>query len=134
MFFWANADFALILSRPLGRVSMFGSSRPPWPTTTQATGMVVNAPLGTRGNDTMDNDTPQNRKPPLRSELRVRNPTLRRLVEGLLEHVRDLSGRVEELSADEVEQAQARFSLIAELMWAAIVDEKNKPDGELGEQ
>ncbi len=82
----------------------------------------------------MDNDTPQNRKPPLRSELRVRNPTLRRLVEGLLEHVRDLSGRVEELSADEVEQAQARFSLIAELMWAAIVDEKNKPDGELSEQ
>ena len=82
----------------------------------------------------MDNDTPQNQKPPLRSELRVRNPTLRRLVEGLLDHVWDLSGRVEELSADEVEQAQARFSLIAELMWAAIVDEKNKPDGELGGQ
>ena len=86
-----------------------------------------------KGNDTMDNDTPQNREPPVRKELRVRN-TLRRLVEGLLEHVRDLSGRVDELSADEVAQAQARFTLIAELMWAAIVDEKNKPDGESSEQ
>ena len=78
----------------------------------------------------MDNDTLQNRQPPVSKERRGRNPTLRRLVDGLLEHVRDLSGRVEELSTDEVEQAQERFTLIAELMWAAIVEEKNKPEGE----
>jgi hypothetical protein len=61
------------------------------------------------------------------TERRERNPALRRLVDGLLEHVRDLSSRVDELSADELEAEYQRFHTIVELTWAAMTDEKNRP-------
>ncbi len=63
---------------------------------------------------------------PLQKERRQGNPTLRRLVDGLLEHIRDLSSRVDRLSPEELEDEHQRFNWIAELMWAAITDEKNK--------
>jgi hypothetical protein len=66
---------------------------------------------------------------PQQEERRRRNPTLRKLVDGLLEHVRDLSNRVDRLSAQELEDAHQRFNWAAELMWATITDEKNKPAG-----
>lgn len=65
-----------------------------------------------------------NRPPP---ELRTSNPTLRGLVDGLLEHIRDLSHRVDDLTPEALEYEHERFNMIAELMWAAITDEKNKP-------
>jgi len=65
---------------------------------------------------------------PLQHEQRQSNPTLRRLVDGLLEHIRDLSHRVDGLSPEELESEHQRFNLIAELMWAAITDEKSKPE------
>jgi hypothetical protein len=65
---------------------------------------------------------------PLQKERRQGNPTLRRLVDGLLEHIRDLSSRVDGLSPEELEHEQQRFNWIAELMWAAIADEKNRPE------
>jgi hypothetical protein len=64
---------------------------------------------------------------PAQSERRDRNPTLRRLVDGLLEHVRELSSRVDQLSTGELEAEHQRFNMIAELMWATITDEKNRP-------
>ncbi len=64
---------------------------------------------------------------PTQEEQRQRNPTLRGLVDGLLDHIRDLSSRVDDLSPDELESEHQRFNLIAELMWAAITDEKRKP-------
>lgn len=60
-------------------------------------------------------------------ERRDRNPTLRRLVDGLLEQVRELSNRVDQLSPGELESERERFNMIAELTWAVITDEKNKP-------
>lgn len=62
-----------------------------------------------------------------RTERRDQNPTLRKLVDGLLEHVRDLSNRVDGLSPGELEYEHERFNWIAELMWATIADEKNRP-------
>ena len=64
---------------------------------------------------------------PPREEQRQRNPTLRGLVDGLLDHIRDLSSRVDDLTPEELEYEQQRFNLIAELMWAAITDEKKRP-------
>lgn len=64
---------------------------------------------------------------PPQNEQRQRNPTLRGLVDGLLEHIRDLSNRVDDLSPEELEYEHQRFNMIAELMWAAITDEKNRP-------
>ena len=64
---------------------------------------------------------------PLHEEQRQKNPTLRGLVDGLLEHIRDLSNRVDDLSAEELEYEHQRFNMFAELMWAAITDEKKKP-------
>jgi hypothetical protein len=66
--------------------------------------------------------------PPQR-EQRKSNPTLRGLVDGLLEHIRDLSSRVDDLSPDELESEHQRFNMVAELMWAAITDEKQRPRG-----
>ncbi len=63
----------------------------------------------------------------LQAERRGQNPTLRRLVDGLLDHVRNLSESVDRLSPDELEDEHQRFNLIAELTWAAITDEKNRP-------
>ena len=60
-------------------------------------------------------------------EQRTSNPTLRGLVDGLLEHIRDLSNRVDGLSPEELEYEHQRFDMIAELMWAAITDEKKRP-------
>lgn len=76
------------------------------------------------GADPAEGDPPL----PRQQERRRQNPILRRLVDNLLEHVRDLSGHVEELSAEELDDAQQRFNWTAELMWATIVDEKNRPD------
>lgn len=59
-------------------------------------------------------------------EQRQRNPTLRGLVDGLLDHIRDLSNRVDDMSPEELEYEHQRFNMIAELMWAAITDEKSK--------
>ncbi len=64
---------------------------------------------------------------PPQNEQRQHNPTLRGLVDGLLEHIRDLSNRVDDLSPEELEYEHQRFNMIAELMWAAITDEKNRP-------
>ena len=64
----------------------------------------------------------------LLQEGRRRNLTLRRLVDGLLEHVRELSDCVDRLSAEELEDAHQRFNLVAELTWAAMTDEKNRPE------
>ena len=61
------------------------------------------------------------------TERRDQNPTLRKLVDGLLEHVRELSNRVDELSPGELESERERFNMIAELMWAVITDEKSRP-------
>ena len=63
----------------------------------------------------------------LETERRERNPRLRKLVDGLLEHVRELSDRVDQLSTEELEAEHQRFNMIAELMWAVITDEKNRP-------
>jgi hypothetical protein len=63
----------------------------------------------------------------LQKEQRKKNPTLRGLVDGLLNHIRDLSSRVDDLSPEELEYEHQRFDMIAELMWAAITDEKSKP-------
>ena len=60
-------------------------------------------------------------------ERRQRNQTLRKLVDGLLEHVRDLSDLVDGLSPEELEAEHERFNWIAELTWAAITDEKKRP-------
>jgi len=68
------------------------------------------------------------RTTPPQREQRQQNPTLRKLVDGLLEHIRDLSSRVDGLTPEELEVAQQRFNWTAELMWAAITDEKNKPE------
>ena len=65
---------------------------------------------------------------PPQNEQRQRNPTLRRLVDGLLEHIRDLSSRVDEMAPEELEAEHERFNWTAELMWAAITDEKSKPE------
>ncbi len=62
------------------------------------------------------------------TERRDRNPTLRKLVDALLEHVRELSHRVDQLSPGELEGERQRFDMIAELMWAVITDEMNKPN------
>jgi hypothetical protein len=64
----------------------------------------------------------------LQRERREQNPTLRRLVNGLLDHVRELSHGVDRLSPVELEEEHQRFNLIAELMWATITDEKNKSE------
>ena len=64
---------------------------------------------------------------PPHEEQRRKNSTLRGLVDGLLEHIRDLSSRVDELSPEELEYEHQRFDMIAELMWAAITDEKKRP-------
>ncbi len=64
---------------------------------------------------------------PVQKEKRQKNPTLRGLVDGLLDHIRDLSSRVDDLTPGELEYEQQRFNLIAELMWAAITDEKRRP-------
>ena len=64
---------------------------------------------------------------PLQNEQRKKNPTLRGLVDGLLDHIRDLSSRVDDLSPEELEYEHQRFDMIAELMWAAITDEKRRP-------
>ena len=64
---------------------------------------------------------------PPHGEQRQKNPTLRGLVDGLLDHIRDLSDRVDDLSAEELEYEHQRFNMIAELMWAAITDEKKTP-------
>ena len=61
------------------------------------------------------------------TDQRQKNPTLRGLVDGLLDHIRDLSSRVDEISPEELEGEHQRFNMIAELMWAAITDEKSKP-------
>ena len=66
-------------------------------------------------------------------EQRQRNPTLRGLVDGLLEHIRDLSGKVDDLAPEELEYEHQRFNTIAELMWAAITDEKSRPGTRAGE-
>jgi len=68
------------------------------------------------------------------TERRDRNPTLRRLVDELLEHVRELSHRVDQLSPGELEGERQRFNMIAELMWAVITDEMNKPSAWTREQ
>lgn len=67
------------------------------------------------------------RRVPPQPDERTRNPTLRGLVDGLLEHIRDLSNRVDDLSPEELEYEHQRFDMIAELMWAAITDEKKRP-------
>jgi hypothetical protein len=64
---------------------------------------------------------------PPQTERRDQNRTLRKLVDGLLEHVRELSHHVDQLSPGELEGERQRFNMIAELMWAVITDEKNKP-------
>ena len=64
---------------------------------------------------------------PPQTERRDQNRTLRRLVDGLLEHVRELSNHVDQLSPEELDGERQRFNNIAELMWAVITDEKNKP-------
>lgn len=64
---------------------------------------------------------------PLRNEQRDKNPTLRGLVDGLLDHIRDLSSRVDDMTPEELEYEHQRFNMIAELMWAAITDEKRRP-------
>jgi hypothetical protein len=69
---------------------------------------------------------------PLQKEQRQQNPTLRGLVDGLLDHIRDLSSRVDDLSPEALEYEQQRFNLIAELMWAAITDEKRRPNVRAG--
>jgi hypothetical protein len=56
-----------------------------------------------------------------------RNSALRSLVDGLLEQIRGLSDCVDRLSPEELEQERQRFNLVAELTWAALTDEKNKP-------
>jgi hypothetical protein len=61
--------------------------------------------------------------PPGISERRGRQPRLRELVDTLLEVVRDLSVRIEDLSADEVEGTRIRFNATGELIWAAILSE-----------
>ena len=71
---------------------------------------------------------------PPRIEQRQKNPTLRGLVDGLLEHIRDLSGRVDELAPEELEYEHERFNMIAELMWAAITDEKKRPAARVGRE
>jgi hypothetical protein len=62
----------------------------------------------------------------VQNEQRQKNPTLRGLVDGLLDHIRDLSSRVDDLSPEELEYEHQRFDMIAELMWAAITDEKSR--------
>ncbi len=86
------------------------------------------ASVGTPGDRA--NDVAPNMPVPPQKERRRRNPTLRRLVDDLLNHVRDLSGEVEALSAEELADAQQRFNWIAELTWAAITDEKSRPDAD----
>jgi len=71
-----------------------------------------------------DMETKKTNPPP--PEQRTSNPTLRGLVDGLLDHIRDLSHRVDDMSAEELEYEHQRFNMIAELMWAAITDEKNR--------
>ena len=80
-------------------------------------------PLTARGPEGRSEDAQTT--PPQRRQRR--NSTLRKLVDGLLEHIRDLSGRVDSLTPEELEDAHQQFDWIAELMWAAITDEKNKP-------
>ena len=55
--------------------------------------------------------------------------TLRGLVDGLLEHIRDLSNRVDDIKPEELAYEQQRFDTIAELTWAAITDEKKRHQG-----
>lgn len=64
----------------------------------------------------------------LQEERRQRNPTLRKLVSGLLDHVRDLSDRADQLSPQALEHEHQRFNWTAELMWAAMTDEMNKTE------
>ena len=64
---------------------------------------------------------------PPEDDQRTKNPTLRGLVDGLLEHIRDLSDRVDDLPPEALEYEHERFNMIAELMWAAITDEKKRP-------
>ena len=71
---------------------------------------------------------------PPQAERRDQNPTLRKLVDGLLEHVRELSNRVDQLSPGELEDERQRFNMIAELMWAVITDEKNRPSARKQEE
>ena len=71
---------------------------------------------------------------PPQAERRAQNPTLRKLVDGLLEHVRELSNRVDQLSPGELEDERQRFNMIAELMWAVITDEKNRPSARKREE
>jgi hypothetical protein len=75
----------------------------------------------------MEPNTDTNDPAPVHEEQRQRNPTLRGLVDGLLDHIRDLSSRVDDLTPEELEYEHERFNMIAELMWAAITDEKKKP-------
>jgi hypothetical protein len=63
----------------------------------------------------------------METERRERNPRLRKLVDGLLEHVRELSHRVDQLTPEELEAEHQRFTMIAELTWAVMTDEKNRP-------
>ena len=56
-----------------------------------------------------------------------KNSTLRGLVDGLLDHIRDLSSRVDDLTPEELENEHQRLDRVTELMWAAIADERKKP-------
>jgi hypothetical protein len=69
----------------------------------------------------------QSLSPQFRDERRQGNPTLRKLVDGLLDHVRELYHSVDQMSPAELEDAKQRFMWIAELTWATITDEKNRP-------
>ena len=72
---------------------------------------------------------PDNKKEGIRQ-----NHALRELVDDLLNHVRNLFWHVEKMSVEDLEDARRRFNSIAELIWAAILDEKNRPhaDSEQG--
>jgi uncharacterized coiled-coil protein SlyX len=58
---------------------------------------------------------------------RVQNPELRRTVEDLLEQLRELSGRVKDMSPEEIAEAERRLQSVTEMLWPAVLREKEPP-------
>jgi hypothetical protein len=60
------------------------------------------------------------------TDRRVRNPALRITVDELIGHLRMVSGRVEQMSDDELAAARKRLETITEMLWPAVVSERRR--------
>jgi len=70
--------------------------------------------------------TADKQHPPSVEDRRRQNPQLRKQMDDLIQHVRAVSRGIEEMSSEELAEAQQRFHWFADVMWKSLLEQKRR--------